>query len=309
MSWPDLSVQLGPLRLRNPVLTASGTAGFGRELAAFFPLRELGAFVTKGITLEPRPGNPPLRLAETPAGLLNAVGLENPGLEVFLAEELPWLRDQDVPVIVNINGRTVEEYALLAARLDGVPGIAGLELNISCPNVKEGGLAFGADPRLAAEVTAAVREATGLPLIVKLTPNVRDIAEVAAAVAAAGADAVSLINTLLGMEIDPYARRPVLANLTGGLSGPAVRPIALRMVWEVYRAVKIPIIGMGGIASARDALAFIMAGAGAVAIGTAGLVDPGIYRKVIEGVAGYLLAEGLPSVGALVGVAHRVSEF
>ena len=306
MSVPDLTAKLGPLRLRNPVLAASGTAGFGRELAAFFPLRDLGAFVTKGITLEPRPGNPPPRLAETPAGLLNAVGLENPGVEAFLAEELPWLKDQDVPVIVNINGRTVEEYAALAARLDGVPGVAGLELNISCPNVKEGGLAFGADPRLAAEVTAAVREATRLPLIVKLTPNVRDIAEIAADVAAAGADAVSLINTLLGMEIDPYARRPVLANITGGLSGPAVRPIALRMVFEVYRAVAIPIVGMGGISSARDALAFIMAGASAVAVGTAGMVDPGVYGKVVEGIRDYLVGEGLASVAELMGAAHRI---
>lgn len=305
MSGPDLTVQLGPLRLRNPILTASGTAGFGREMAAFFPLRELGGFVTKGITLEPRPGNPPPRLAETPAGLLNSVGLENPGLETFLAEELPWLRDQDVPVIVNINGRTIEEYSLLAARLDAAPGVAGIEVNISCPNVKEGGIAFGADPRLAAAVTRAVRAATRLPLIVKLSPNVADITAVARAVAAEGADALSLINTLLGMEIDLERRRPVLANITGGLSGPAVRPVALRMVWEVYRAVEIPIVGMGGIASARDVLAFIMAGASAVAIGTAGLADPSIYRAVGEGIRSYLVEENLSSVGEIIGLAHR----
>ena len=301
---PDLSVELGPLKLRNPVMTASGTAGFGREIAAFCPLDGLGALVTKGVTLEPRQGNPPPRLAETPAGMLNAVGLQNPGLEAFLSEELPWLAGQDVPVFVNINGRTVEEYARLAARLDSVPGLAGLEVNFSCPNVKEGGIAFGADPGLAAAVTGAVRAATGLPLIVKLTPNVRDIAEVAAAVAGAGADAVSLINTLVGLDIDLRARRPLLANITGGLSGPAVKPVALRMVWEVYRAVEVPIIGMGGIASAGDALAFILAGATAVAIGTAALVDPGIYRQVVEGLEGYLAGEGFSSVRALIGLAH-----
>lgn len=236
--------------------------------------------------------------------MLNAVGLQNPGVEAFLRDELPWLRRQDVPVVVNINGRTPAEYAALAARLSGVPGLAALEINISCPNVREGGAAFGADPGTAAAVTRAVRAETPLPLIVKLTPNVTDITAVARAVAEAGADILSLINTLLGMEIDLRTRRPVLANLTGGLSGPAARPIALRMIWEVYRAVKIPIIGMGGIASARDALAFILAGATAVAIGTAGLVDPGVYRQVVDGIGEYLAKEGLPSVGALVGLAH-----
>ena len=305
MNEPDLAVILGPLRLRNPVLTASGTAGFGREIAQFQPLCRLGALVTKGLTLEPRQGNPPPRVTETPAGMLNSVGLQNPGLEAFLAEELPWLREQDVPVIVNISGRTVDEYARLAAGLDRAAGVAALEINISCPNVKEGSLIFGNDPRQAAAVTRAVRAATRLPLIVKLSPNAGSITAVAEAAVEAGADILSLINTLTGMEIDIRARRPVLANLTGGLSGPAIRPVALRMVWEVYRAVKTPLIGMGGIASAREAIAFMLAGASAIAIGTAGLVDPGVYQAVAEGIRTYLVEEKFSSVGEIVGLAHR----
>lgn len=302
---PDLSVSLGPLRLRNPVLTASGTCGFGREIAPFFPLSGLGALVTKNVTLEPRAGNPPPRVTETPAGMLNAVGLQNPGVDAFLRAELPWLREQDVPVIVNISGRTVDEYAAVAARLDGEPGIAALEINISCPNVKEGCLIFGSDPRQAAAVTAAVRAVTKLPLIVKLSPNVGSIVAVAEAVAGAGADIISLINTLTGMEIDIRAKRPILANLTGGLSGPAVRPVALRMVWEVYEAVRLPLIGMGGIAGPEDAVAFLLAGAGAVAVGTAALADPGVYGPILEGIRSYLVEEKFSSVGEIIGLAHK----
>lgn len=305
MPMPDLSVSLGPLRLRNPVLTASGTCGFGREIAPFFPLSGLGALVTKNVTLEPRAGNPPPRVTETPAGMLNAVGLQNPGVEVFLRAELPWLREQDVPIIVNISGRTVDEYAAVAARLNGEPGIAALEINISCPNVKEGCLVFGSDPRQAASVTAAVRAATKLPLIVKLSPNVGSIVAVAEAVAGAGADIISLINTLTGMEIDIRAKRPILANLTGGLSGPAVRPVALRMVWEVYEAVRLPLIGMGGIAGPEDAVAFLLAGAGAVAVGTAALADPGVYGTILEGIRSYLVEEKFSSVGEIIGLAHK----
>lgn len=305
MTEPDLGVDLGPLHLRNPVLTASGTAGFGRELAQFLPLENLGALVTKGLTLEPRAGNPPPRVVETPAGMLNAVGLQNPGLEAFLRDELPWLRRAGVPVIVNINGRTAAEYARLAAGLASAPGIAALELNISCPNVRQGGIVFGSDPAQAAAVTRAVRSEAALPLIVKLSPNVTDIVAVAAAVAEAGADIISLINTLVGMEIDVRARRPTLANLTGGLSGPAVRPIALRMVWEVHRAVPLPLIGMGGIASARDAIAFMLAGASAVALGTAALVEPGICQAVVEGIRSYLVEEKFPSVAEIIGLAHH----
>ncbi|MGE5529089.1 MAG: dihydroorotate dehydrogenase [Patescibacteria group bacterium] len=304
MNAPDLSVRLGPLRLRNPVLTASGTCGFGREIAPFLPLSSLGALVTKGITLEPRAGNPPPRVTETPAGMLNAVGLQNPGVEAFLRDELPWLREQDVPVIVNISGRSVDEYARLAERLDGAAGVAALEINISCPNVREGGAAFGARPEPAAAVTAAVRKATTLPVIVKLSPNAADISAVAAAAAAAGADILSLINTLVGMEIDIRARRPVLANITGGLSGPAVRPVALRMVWEVRRAVRLPLIGMGGVASAEDAIAFMLAGAGAVAVGTAAMRDPGLYQAVAEGIRKYLVEGNFPSAGDIVGLAN-----
>ncbi len=305
MNSPDLSADLGPLYLRNPVLTASGTAGFGREIAPFCPLDRLGALVTKGLTLEPRAGNPPPRIHETPAGVLNAIGLQNPGLEAFLREELPWLRRFDVPVVVNIAGRTPEEYGLLASRLSAVPGIAALEVNISCPNVRRGGIAFGADPKTAAAVTGIVRSETGLPLIVKLSPNVTDIAAVASAVAEAGADILSLINTYVGMDIDIETRRPILGNITGGLSGPAVKPLALRLVWQVHRTVGLPLIGMGGISSARDAIAFLLAGASAVAVGTAALVDPGIYQAIVEGIADYLVENNFPSVRSIVGLAHR----
>ena len=304
MTDPDLRIGLGALNLRNPVMTASGTSGFGREIEPFCPLDKLGALVTKGLTFEPRQGNPPPRVTETPAGMLNAIGLQNPGAEVFLSEELPWLRERQATVIVNIAGRTVEEYASLAGRLDAAEGLAALELNISCPNVRQGGIAFGAVPELAADVTRAVRLRTKLPLIVKLSPNVRDIVEMACAVVEAGADIISLINTLVGMEIDIRCRRPVLANVTGGLSGPAVRPVALRMVWQVYKAVSVPLIGMGGISSPEDAVAFMLAGASAVAVGTAALVTPGIYLSIIAGLEDYLRGNGFASVREIIGLAH-----
>lgn len=300
----DLAVNLGGIAMANPVTVASGTFGYGREYADLVNLERLGAIVVKGTTLEPRPGNPPPRLVETPAGLLNAIGLMNPGVEAFVLHHLPYLRAVGVPVIVNIAGNTLEEYAALAARLDRVEGVAGLEVNISCPNVHKGGLQFGSDPEMAAQVTRAVKEHTRLPVIVKLSPNVTSIGELARRVAAAGADALSLINTLLGMAIDIHARRPVLGNVLGGLSGPAIKPVALRCVWQVYREVRLPILGMGGISCARDALEFIMAGASAVAIGTANFVNPRVSEEVLEGIREFMLAEGVKDIKELVGVAH-----
>lgn len=302
---PGLAVEIAGLKLKNPVLTASGTFGFGTEYAPFFDPGRLGAIVLKSLTLLPRGGNPPPRLIETPAGILNSIGLQNPGIDRFLSEYLPSLRQLGTPLIVSIAGEEPGEYAALAARLAGVPGIAALEVNISCPNVKKGGLQFGADPLAAAEVTRAVKAGCGLPVIVKLTPNVTSIAEVAMAVAAAGADALSLINTLSGMAIDVARRRPALGNVTGGLSGPAVRPVAVRAVWEVYRAVKIPLIGMGGIVSAADALEFILAGARAVAVGTAHFLNPRAALEVLAGIERYLEDHGIKDINELVGAAHE----
>ncbi|NDY42470.1 dihydroorotate dehydrogenase [Dissulfurirhabdus thermomarina] len=293
MKTPNLAVEIGPLRLENPVLLASGTCGYGAELADLVDLDAVGGIVAKGISLEPMPGNPPPRTVETPCGLLNAIGLENVGLQAFLDEKLPRLRRFRARVIVNILGSRPEDYAALAERLDGAGGVDAVEVNISCPNVKAGGAAFGTDPAAAAAVTRAVRRVTRLPVIVKLSPNVTDVTEIARAVEAAGADAVSLINTLLGMAVDLEARRPALSTVFGGLSGPAVKPVALRMVWQVSRAVGIPVIGIGGIASARDALEFLVAGAAAVQVGTATLVRPGTAVEVIRGIRDYLAARGL----------------
>jgi dihydroorotate dehydrogenase (NAD+) catalytic subunit len=261
----DLTTSFAGLTLRNPVMTASGTFGYGPEYERLVDLERLGAVVVKGLTLEPRPGNPPPRTIETPAGMLNAIGLQNPGAAAFVADKLPHLRQVDVPVIVNLNGKVIEEYAELARIFEAAEGVAAVEVNISCPNVKKGGMAFSADPELAGAVTKAVRDNTKLPVIVKLSPNVTDIGLLARHVADNGADAVSVINTVVGLAIDVERRRPVLANVTGGLSGPAIRPIAVRCVWEVYRACRLPIIGMGGITCGRDALEFILAGAAAVA--------------------------------------------
>jgi dihydroorotate dehydrogenase (NAD+) catalytic subunit len=298
---PDVAVQLGPLQLNNPVLVASGTFGYGEEYADFVDLQQLGAVVVKGISLLPRAGNPPPRLVETPAGMINAIGLENVGLEVFVREKLPYLRDLQVPVIVNIFGNTLEEYAKLASRLDGVDGIAALEINISCPNVKQGGMVFGADPAMAAGVVSAVRAATALPLITKLTPNVTRIGDIARAAVNAGSDILSCINTVAAMAVDVFSRRPKLANLMGGLSGPAIKPIALRCTYEVLQAVDCPVIGIGGIATATDALEFLLLGARAVQVGTANFINPCATREILQGIERFLKSEGLSSLQEFIG--------
>ena len=298
---PDLSVEIAGIRMKNPVMAASGTFGYGPEYSDLVDLDRLGAIVVKGIHRKPCDGNPVPRLVEVQGGLVNAIGLQNPGLEGFITEYMPFLRKFDVPVIVNIWGRTEDEYSAVAAALDGVEGVDGLEINISCPNIKEGGISFGTDPEAAARVVAGVRAETGLPLIPKLSPNVTAIADIARAVEAAGADAVSLINSVPAMVIDVEARRPVLANGVGGLSGPAVHPVAVKLAWETARAVKVPVIGMGGITCARDALEFIIAGASAVAVGTANFTDPTTMLRVTAGIEEYLRAHGMDSVGALVG--------
>jgi dihydroorotate dehydrogenase (NAD+) catalytic subunit len=301
----NLQVNLGGIIMKNPVATASGTFGFGREYADFVDLNRLGAVVVKGVTLIPRPGNPLPRIAETPAGVINAIGLENPGVEAVIESYLPYLVKFDVPVIVNIAGDTVEDYGKVAARLDGCSGVAGLEVNISCPNVKKGGMLFGSDPDSAYEVIREVRAATRLPVIAKLSPNVTSIAALAESVAKAGADAVSLINTLLGMVIDIRRKRPLLGNVMGGLSGPAVRPVAVRAVWQVYRAVGLPILGMGGITCAGDAIQFILAGASAVAVGTANFVNPRTTMEVLEGIEDYMGNNNISDIAELIGTAHN----
>ena len=303
----DLSVEVAGIGCAHPVWTASGCCNYGRELGALYPLRELGALCVKGTSVEPWRGNPGPRVAETTAGLLNAIGLQNPGVDHLLQTDLPWLARQGVPVVVNIVGRTIGEYVTVARRLAEAPrgAVAGVELNISCPNVKEGGLQFGGDVRAAAEVTRAVREATPLPLLVKLSPNVTDIVAFAAAVEAAGANGLSLINTLVGMRIDAARRRPVLANRTGGLSGPAIKPIALRMVWDVAAAVSIPVVGIGGICTGLDAAEFLLAGASAVQVGTAIFTDPRAPLRVRDELAAWLAAQGVQTVREIVGAARR----
>ncbi|AQS59031.1 dihydroorotate dehydrogenase [Desulforamulus ferrireducens] len=301
---PNLQVEIGTMLMANPVTTASGTFGFGPEYTPYLDIERLGAITVKGTTLEPREGNPTPRLVETPSGILNSIGLQNPGVDYLIEHYAPYFRQLKTNVIVNIAGNTVEEYANLAAKLNSVPGIAALEVNISCPNVKKGGLAFGSDPVSAAEVTKAVRQATTLPVIIKLSPNVTDIAAIASAVEEAGADALSVINTLLGMAIDIRKRKPVLGNIMGGLSGPAVKPVAVRAVWQVYQRVKIPIIGMGGIMNAADALEFILAGATAVAVGTASFINPRAAIEVLEGIERYLVENNIDDIKELVGAAH-----
>lgn len=301
----DLKVELAGISLANPVLASSGTFGYGREMARWFDLRRLGGIITKGTTLAPRAGNPPPRIAETPAGLLNSIGLENPGLEAVVSEEIPFLRQFGIPVIVNIAGDTVDEYAALAATLDRVEGVSALEVNVSCPNVRAGRVLFGTDPGATAAVVEAVRRATSLPVIVKLTPNVTDVVAVARAAREAGADALSLINALKGMAIDVRRRRPVLGAVTGGLSGPAIKPVALRMVWEVAEALDVPIIGCGGIMTGRDAVEFLLAGASAVAVGSATLVDPLSAVRVVDEMAACLAEEGFRSAREAVGLARR----
>ncbi len=300
----DLSVNLGGLLLANPVMVASGTFGYGTEYADLVDLSSLGALVTKAVTLESREGNPPPRICETPAGMLNAIGLQNPGLEAFVADKLPTLAALGVPVIVNVAGASLEEYVAVAERLSAHASVAALELNISCPNVAEGGMHYGVCPQSTRDLVAAVRSVSRLPLIVKLSPNVTAIQPIAQAAVEAGADVLSVTNTLLGMAIDVERQCPVLANVTGGLSGPAIRPVAVRLVWEVFRAVRVPIIGLGGIMTARDALEFILAGATAVAVGTASFVNPRTVGEVLCGLRAYCEESGVTRLADLVGAAH-----
>jgi len=298
---PDLQVKIATLVLKNPVMTASGTFGYGEEFGKFLDLSRLGAVIVKGLSLMPRIGNPPPRLAETASGLLNTIGLQNIGVRAFVAEKLPRLRRCGVPIIANIYGEHIEEYAHVAEILTASGGVAALEVNISCPNVKKGGLAFGADPETAADVTRAVKASTSLPVIVKLSPNVAAIGEVARRVEEAGADGLSLVNTFLAMSVDIDTRRSRLSTMTGGLSGPAIKPIALRMVWEVVKAVRIPVIGIGGIMTAADALEFLIVGAQAVQVGTANFVEPQVTMQILEGISTYLKERNIASVREIIG--------
>ncbi len=300
-TFPDLRVKIGSLQLNNPVMTASGTFGYAREFGNLLNLHRLGGVIVKGISLYPRHGNPPPRIVETSCGMLNAIGLENVGVDRFIVEKMPYLGGLNVPVIVNILGDSIEEYKKITDRLAHVSEISALEVNISCPNVKKGGVAFGTNPDMAAAVTRAVKENAEVPVIVKLSPNVSDVTEIAQAVEEAGADGVSLINTLIGMAIDLESRRPKLANVIGGLSGPAIKPVALRMVYQVAQRVSIPIIGIGGIESARDALEFILAGASAIQVGTANFVNPKVSEEIVDGIGDYVVHEKLVSIRDLIG--------
>lgn len=297
----NLNVKIGSLSLKNPVLTASGTFGYGHEFSDFIDLAQLGGVIVKGTTLHHREGNPYPRMAETPSGMLNAVGLQNKGVDYFVEHIYPTLQGIDTNFIVNVSGSAVEDYVATAEKINQLDNIPAIELNISCPNVKQGGMAFGTSPHAAEEVVAAVRKVYDKTLIVKLSPNVTDITEIARATEFAGADSVSLINTILGMAIDAEKRRPLLSTITGGLSGACVKPVALRMVWQVKQAVKIPIIGLGGIMSATDAIEFLLAGATAVEIGTANFVDPAITLKVVEGIEEYMQRHGVKDVHELIG--------
>jgi len=297
----DLSINIHNLELKNPVTTASGTFGYGEELTDFFEMGLLGGIFIKGLTLKNRDGNPYPRMAETSSGMLNAVGLQNKGIEHFIEHIYPRIKDFDTHIIANVNGSTIEEYVELTERINELDRITAMELNISCPNVKEGGMAFGVSCPSAIAVTEAVRKVYHKPLIVKLSPNVTDIAEMAVAVEGAGADSISLVNTFLGMAIDAETRKPLLSTITGGLSGPCIKPIALRMVWQVYNAVKIPVIGMGGIMNTSDAIEFILAGSSAIQVGTANFIDPMIPVKIIKGIEEYMEKHGVKEVQELVG--------
>lgn len=301
---PNLEVEIAGIKLKNPVMTASGTFGYGEEFSPFIDLDRLGAMVLKGITLKPKRGNPPPRVIETPSGMLNAIGLQNVGVEVLIKEKLPYLKRFNTPVIINISGDTIEEYVELARRLGEVSvemGVAGLEVNISCPNVKKGGMAWGTDAKATYKIVSSIRKTTTLPLIVKLTPNVTDIKTIAQAAEEAGADALSLINTLVGMAVDIDSHKPKLANISGGLSGPAVKPVALWLVWQVFQTVNIPIIGIGGIIKVEDALEFIIAGARAIEIGTANFVNPRVSIEIIEGIKKYLIENNTKDINELIG--------
>lgn len=300
-----LDIQLPGLDLKNPIMPASGCFGFGREYAKLYDLSQLGAIMIKATTLEPRLGNPTPRVAETPAGMLNAIGLQNPGLEKVMAEELPWLERFDVPIIANVAGSTTEDYVEVARRISTASNVKALELNISCPNVKQGGITFGTDPVIARELVEQVKAVSKVPVYVKLSPNVTNIVEMAQAVEIAGADGITMINTLLGMRLDEKTGKPLIANVTGGLSGPAVKPVALRMVYEVYKAVDIPIIGMGGVSSVQDVIDFMSVGASAVAVGTMNFVDPFICPKLIEELPAKLDELGVKHIKEIIGRSHR----
>ena len=297
----QLNTKIGSLELKNPVMTASGTFGYGTEYADFMDINRLGAIIVKGTTLNPRQGNPYPRMAETPSGMLNAVGLQNKGVDYFVDHIYPEVRKFQTNVIVNVSGSCIEDYVQCASIINTLDDIPAIELNISCPNVKQGGMAFGVKPESAAQVVSAVRKAYDKTLIVKLSPNVTDITEIARAVEGAGADSVSLINTMLGMAIDAEKRKPILSTITGGMSGPAVKPVALRMVWQTAKAVKIPVIGLGGICSSTDAIEFLLAGASAIQIGTANFIDPSISEKVVDGIQEYLERHGFASVQDIIG--------
>ena len=297
---PDLSINLAGINLKNPVMTASGTFGYGEEYEPYLDLNRLGAIVVKGLSLNPSPGNPPPRMVETPAGMLNAIGLQNIGVKRFIQEKLPQLRNLDTPIIVNFLGNSESEYCKAAEKLGKAEGIAGLEVNLSCPNIKKGGLAFGVDPEATYSLIKEIKRATSLPLLVKLSPNITDITVPARAAEDGGADALTLINTVLGMAIDIETRRPRLANVTGGLSGPAIKPIALRMVYQAAQAVKIPIIGVGGIMTGEDALEFIIAGASAVQIGTANFLDPTATIRIIEEIEAYCRQHKIASIKEII---------
>jgi dihydroorotate dehydrogenase (NAD+) catalytic subunit len=304
---PDLKVNIGAIELQNPVMTASGTFGYAREFEGFVDLNRLGAIIVKGLSLEPTKGNPPPRIVETPCGMLNAIGLENVGIDVFINKKLPFLQTLFPPIFANIYGTSIEAYAELAARVDELEAIAGVEVNISCPNVKAGGIAFGADPNSAFKVVKAVRKKTSKQLIVKLSPNVTDITLIARSAEEAGADALSLINTITGMAIDIEARRPKIANITGGLSGPAIKPVAVRMVWQVAQASQIPVIGIGGIMTAVDALEFFIAGATAVQIGTANFTNPRATLDIIDGIEKFLSQNKIDRVADIIGTLETSS--
>jgi len=298
---PQMEAEVAGLKFRNPVMPASGTFGYGEEYAPYLDLNQLGAVVTKGLSLNPKAGNPTPRIAETTGGMLNAIGLQNVGVDMFIKHKLPFLDQFDTPVIVNFFGNTGEEYAEVAARLDDLPGVAALEMNISCPNVKHGGIIFGTDPQAAYDVVSLVRKRMNKPLIVKLTPNVTDIRVTAKAVEDAGADAISLINTLTGMAVDVKTRRPRLANQIGGLSGPGIRPVAVRLTHQVVQTVKLPVIGIGGIFRAVDALEFLIVGAKAVQVGTANFVDPTVMSQIIKDLETFCIEEGVADINELIG--------
>lgn len=298
---PDLGLRIGTLKLKNPVMTASGTCGYGQELTEFYDPARLGCVVVKGLSIEPRPGNPPPRVVETSSGMLNSIGLENVGLKVFIKEKLPWLHENGVTTAVNILGDTVAEYEALAKGLDQADGVHLIEVNVSCPNVEEGGLSFGVDPIATQEVVRAVTGATSKPVMVKLTPLVSDIVEVAVAAAKAGASAISLINTLPGMAVDIESQRPILGNIIGGLSGPAIKPVALKLVWQVAKAVDIPVVGVGGITTPEDALEFLLVGAKAVQVGTASFIDPLAPVKILEGIEKFFKENSIEKLSDWVG--------